>query len=487
MYLVTVRKMNQNDSGVRSSWLFIAPFLIATGTLSAAQAEAPARPIAADRVTEPSLPYVVKASDTLIHLSRELLVGGYSWNDVARYNRLKNPNLIFPDQKIDIPLRFLRFSAAGGKVISAEGNATLNGSAVQPGTVINAGGQLKTGANSSMVIEVGDGSRIKVLPNSLAEVVTNRSYTMRDASASGSTNWFSGLMRLSTGALEALAAKSVNRATPLQVETPTSLVGVRGTKFRVAYDDPIGKSARTEVIEGNVRTDNPAQQTGADLPSGTGAVVRPTEREIRVVQLLAAPDLTTVPAEILKPVGAWPMPVLAGAQAYRVQVASDESFNNVVRDLKVSTGNVDLASLANGNWFARVRGIDAQGLEGFDTIKLVVVKDGQWRAVNSSMALVNGRAILRWSSQQSNGQPMPVSGYSAVLARNQALTQVVSSAEGSTSQLDLGNLQPGVYFIRLRSKPRGEAGMDSETYRLEVSTNWGSSVFELLSALQPLN
>lgn len=459
----------------------VATFLIAPCALAIAQVSATA---AAPRVIEPSLPYVVKSSDKLIRLSRDLLVSGHTWSDVASYNQLKDPNVIFPGQKIDIPLRFLKSTAAGGKVISAEGDVTLGGNPMQPGATIGDGSQLKTGANSSAVIEMGDGSRIKILPNSLAEVVTNRSYAMRDASASGSTTWFSGLLRLSAGTLEALASKNIKRATPLQIETPTSLVGVRGTEFRVAFDDPASKSARTEVVEGAVRTDNPAQQVGADLITGTGAVVKPAEREIRVVTLLPAPDMGSVPGEILKPAGVWPMPMLAGAQAYRVQVASDDKFDRIVRDLKVLTGSADLATLANGNWFARVRGIDAQGLEGFDTVKLIAVKDGEWRVSYSSMALINGKALLSWAGQQTNGQPMPESGYTAVLARDQALTQVVSRTEGSAAQLDLGDLKPGVYFVRLRSKPAAGTGMDSETYRLEISGNWGYSVFEQLSALQ---
>ena len=479
---VTAKTNLQNYSTVVGIGVLSATFLMAQ--VSFVHAQTSGASLVPVRVTEPSLPYTVKASDKLIRLSRDLLVSGTSWNDVARYNQLKNPNVIFPGQKIDIPLRFLKYTSAGGKVISAEGDVTLDGRPMQPGASINDGSQVKTGANSSAVVEMGDGSRIKVLPNSVAEVLTNRNYAMRDASASGSTNWFSGLMRLGSGTLEALAGKLVNRATPLQIQTATSTVGVRGTEFRVAFDDPIGRSARTEVVEGNVRTDNPAQQVGADLVTGTGAVVRPDDREIRVVALLPAPDLGATPGEILKPAGAWPMPVLAGAQAFRVQVASDEKFDRIVRDLKISSGSADLATLANGSWFARVRGIDSQGLEGFDTVKLISVKDGQWRVSYSSITLVNGKAMLSWTGQQSNGQPMPASGYTAVLARDLALTQVIASVENSSPLLDLGDLKPGVYYIRLRSKPAAGAGMDSETYRLEISGNWGFSVFEQLSALQ---
>ena len=460
----------------------VATFLIAFGSINPSISQA--QPDAKNRTLEPSLPYVVQPSDKLIRLSRDMLVSPQAWNEVARYNQLKNPDLIMPGQKIDIPLRLLKSTAAGGKVISAEGDVTLGGNAVLPGAAIVDGSRVKTGANSSAVLELGDGSRIKVLPNSLADVVTNRNYVMRSTTAGGSTNWFSGLMRLATGTLEALASKVSQRATPLQIETPTSLVGVRGTEFRVAFDDPASNSARTEVIEGKVRADNPAQQVGADLPTGTGAVVKPLEREIKVVVLLPAPDLSNIPAEILKPPGNWPMPAVIGATAYRVQVASDDKFDKIVRDLKVTSDSADLASLANGNWFARVRGIDGVGLEGFDTVKLITVKDGQWRVSYSSMSLVNGKTVLSWIGQQASGQAMTGSSYSALLARDEALTQgpVTIAGTGSAPRLDLGDLKPGVYFIRLQSN----SGMSSDIYRFEIPVTWGKSVFDQTSSLQPV-
>ncbi|MES2414882.1 MAG: FecR domain-containing protein [Pseudomonadota bacterium] len=441
------------------------------------------------RVLEPSLPYVVKPSDKLIRLSREMLTGPQAWAAVAAYNQLKDPDMIFPGQKLDIPLRYLKYKPAGGKIISADGDVTMGGNALQPGAAIVDGSQVKTGANSSAIIELGDGSRIKLLPNTLAQVVTNRDYAMRDSSASGSTNWFSGLLRLAAGTLEAVATKDAKRATPLQVETATSLIGVRGTEFRVAFDDPASASARTEVVEGKVRTDNPAQGVGADMPTGTGAVVKPAEREIKVVNLLPPPDLSNIPGEVLKPQGSWAMPVLAGAAAYRVQVSDGERFDRIVRDLKVTGVTADLSSLANGNWFARVRGIDPAGLEGFDTVKLIAVKDGQWKVSYSSMSIVGGRTVLGWIGQQSNGQPMAEGTYSALVARDEALSQVVSNSDtavaGRGPRLDLGNLQPGVYFIRLSSKAT-QGPTNSEIYRFEIPANWGKSVFDLTSSLQPV-
>ena len=465
-----------------------ATLLIVSAVCLSALAQMPAPLGSAGK--EPSLTYSVRPSDSVIKIGREILNNQKSWPEIAKFNQLKDPNVIAAGQKLQIPLRFLKSTPASGKVISAEGDVSLGGSAVQTGTALADGAKIKTGTNSSVVIELGDGSRIKVLPNSLAEVVTNRDYAMRDASQSGSTNWFSGLMRLTEGALEALASKTANRATPLQIETPTSVVGVRGTEFRVAFNDPLGKAARTEVIEGKVRADNPAQASGADLPMGTGAVLKPTEKQVKVVVLLPAPDLSAIPSDVVKPQGSWPMPALAGASGYHVQVASDEQFDKIVRDFIVSGNSgssANLASLPNGSWFARVRGIDTVGLEGFNSVKLIAIKDSppsEWRVTYSNMGVVNGKTVLSWDGLQAGGQAMTSSNYSATVASDAALTQSVVTVQGNDGKASvvLGDLKPGVYFIRLQNA----AGLRSEIYRFELSGNWAQTVFDQAYVLQTL-
>ena len=143
---------------------------------------------------------------------------------------------------------------------------------------------------------------------------------------------------------------------------------------------------------------------------------------------------------------------------------------------------IDLTSLPNGNWFARVRGIDAVGLEGFNSVKLIAVKDGEWRVTYSTLSLVDSKTVLTWNGQQSGGQAMADSGYSAVLASDAALTQALVTIRGTDQKpsLVLGDLKPGVYYIRLQNA----AGLRSQTYRFELSGNWALTVFDQASALQ---
>lgn len=449
---------------------------------------------------EPSLVYTVQSQDKLILLSNTLLNQPQAWADVAKYNGLKNPNVIYMGQKLDIPLRFLKTKASSGQVVSTSGDVSTGGLRAVAGTAIQEGQQFKLGANSTAVLELGDGSRIKLLPNSVAEVVSNRDYAMRDTSKSGSTNWFSGLMRLTSGALEAIAAKRVNRATDLRIETPTSTLGVRGTEFRVAFDDPATLSARTEVLEGLVRADSSAQASGADLPMGTGAVVKPQEKSIKVVMLLPGPDLESMANDVFQPLANLSLPALPGAANYRVVIATDEKFDNMVRDLKVPVGSpADLSGLANGSYFAMVRGIDGIGLEGFNSIKLISVRDAPVVAIQDApvidpwqpggnkminLSAVDGKTFVSWN--ESPGEQIIGMRYVAMLGKDANLKDASTSAETTERKLDLGVLQPGTYFIRLRFTPAGGKATESALYRFTLSDNWSQTVFSVFGGLQLL-
>jgi LysM repeat protein len=96
----------------------LATVLLCTGASVWAQTS----PAAA---AEPSLPYTVKAKDKLIVLSKSLLVDAGSWSEVARFNQLKNPDVIASGQVIKIPLRLLKPLLANGKVINIEGDVKM--------------------------------------------------------------------------------------------------------------------------------------------------------------------------------------------------------------------------------------------------------------------------------------------------------------------------------------------------------------------------
>lgn len=410
---------------------------------------APQPVAAADR--EPVFLYTVRKGDELIKMSAESFASPDDWKEIVTLNKMKDPNAIQPGQILKIPTRLMKLFPLNATLVSASGDVQLGGTKVDVGTAVPEGSKLQTGRNSSAVLELADGSRVTMLPNTLAELTTSRSYGLRgDTAASGSTNWFSGLMRLSTGVLETLASKNVKRNSPLQIETPTSLVGVRGTQFRVAFDDPVSQNARTEVLEGNVRADNPAQGSGTDLPQGKGSIFNAAVKAIAVVDLPKAPDLSRVPDLIFKPQALWPMPATTSYKTFRAQIAGDQNFDKIVRDVLVKGGNADFADLPNGQWFARVRSIRDDGIEGYDTVKLVQVMippqpgqpPQQWTITGDVLEMMDGKQVLRFGHTGLDITHAVVASVKLARAPFTRVGRAVFKGDVQDIRIELGALDP---------------------------------------------
>ncbi len=448
-------------------------------------------------MTEPFISYTVQKGDSLQALTRSLLLQSSQWGQVAQLNGLKNPNLLQPGQVIAIPKSLLNFGsqpriATPGKVLSAEGDVQLNGQAVKVGDAVPEGAKLQTGPNSSAVMQLGDGSRVQLMPKTLAEVSVQHSYALRDPASSASTNWFSGTIRLLQGVLETVADKKANRATPLQVTTPTSIVGVRGTHFRVAYEDPASQSARTEVLEGNVRTDITAQKVGSNLGGGFGAAVKPQDRAVNVVALLAAPAAQSTTqvvrdgsAKALYTVGA-----VAGAALYRAQLAADDKFTQIRGDFKSAGPEFDVASLPNGTYFARVRGVDPANIEGFDSLALLTLVAAPvklvWPGEIATGAFVTSvpSGLLLKVYNQSVDWPQSLA---VQVARDAAFTQDLQTValEANGTVLLSGITAGSLRYVRFATTA-SQAAYTSGIYTLELPGNWGTTVLSVAQALKPV-
>jgi len=472
----------------------IALTLVAIGGLSPAtvRAEPPGPAI------EPSLPYTVQPADRLITLARELLADPRAWPEVARFNRMADPDRIRPGQRVLIPLRLLKHRPAPGRLLAVTGEVLLGERAAVAGADVAEGDRLRTGANSSAVLRMADGTVVKLLPTTLAEVASQRDYLMRDPGASIATTWYSGAMRILQGALETHAHPDSRRAEPMRVIVPTSVIGVRGTVFRVAYDEAGGRLTRAEVTAGQVRADNTVQRTGADLPAGTGAVLDPARPQVRAVPLLAAPDLSALPAALSRPATAWPLPplgALPGAVAWRVQVAGDPQFNTIVRDRRVDgSAALDLADLPDGTWLLRVRGVDAEGLEGFDAVTRVTLAPAppppppapRLRLLSSALSLQGGSNLLRWNVERDDGQPLKVAAWRLVIARDTDLRQDRREWTGSEPAATLPLLPPGSrWHARLAARLADGTELAGLPLRLLVPAQWGTTVFDSSAPLQP--
>jgi hypothetical protein len=452
------------------------------------------------RPTEPFISYTVKPGDKLLVVSRTLLADPKQWNALARLNGLKDPNVILPGQVIDVPRSMINFAnqpklSTGGMLLSANGTVTVNGAPAQAGAAIAEGAQVQTAAGSSAVVKLSDGSTVQLMPRSLAQVVSSHGYAMKDPSSSISTTWFSGAIRLVEGVIDVAANKLAQRKDPMSVTTPTSNIGIRGTQFRVAYEDPASRTARTEVLEGRVRADNPAQAVGADVAGGFGVAVKPNEREIKVVALLPALPESALPARVERAreggAAAWAVGPLAGAEGYRAELAQDSAFTQIVFDTKSTSRSINLAAAPDGNYFARVRGVDASGIEGYNAVRQIQIAATPvsliWlREIGvAAMADYLPEGLLLRSNITAPDTPRNLQ---VQIAQDAAMSQGLQSLSlDASGHVLLKDIKAGERrFVRfIGTNAQGVQGT-SPVLLLELPANWGTTVFGLTSALQPV-
>lgn len=421
---------------------------------------------------EPTVLYTVEPQDTLIGLSRQLLVNPAAWPEVARLNRLPDPNRITPGQGLQVPTRLLRSAEQPALLLSGEGDVLIDGQPAQAGAQLKPGQRLSTAAASSAVLQLGDGSRVKLLPQSDTALSEHRRFELKAAAASPGTEAPEGVfatsMRLVRGTLELLASK-LPRAKPLEVSTPTAVIGVRGTDYRVRHDDQAGAVAtRTEVLSGRVRADaQGAAEVGRDLSAGEGAALREGERRPRVAPLPAAPSLQAMPRLFERPLVRFKLADEPGP--LRVQVAADAAFNRVLRDESVPAGGeVRLAGLPDGTWHLRARRVGAEGLEGPDTQVAWVLKARPEPPLPASPPLkgkvMAGEVSLSWARNPDAATER------LEVARDAAFEQIVARQDGLSSGSTRVRIdQPGTYHWRLGSvRADGDRGPWSDARSFEA-------------------
>jgi hypothetical protein len=452
---------------------------------------------------EPFISYTIQKGDTLQGLASNLLADPKKWNELAKRNGLKNPNLIIPNAVLDVPQSMINFAnqpklATNGVLTSANGNVSINGAPAQAGALVPEGASIQTGVGSSAILKMSDGSSVQLMPRTLGQVTQQHGYAMKDPASSISTTWFSGAFRLIEGLLDVAAEQAAKRKEPFRVITPTSNIGVRGTQFRVAHDDPSNQSTRVEVQEGKVRAEVMAQNVGAQLDGGFGTRMMPSDREVKRIALLPALPQSALPERVERArdgaQALWTVAALSGAAAYRAELAQDPSFARIIFDTKSISNAIDLSSAPNGNYYARVRGIDALGIEGFNAARRIDVVPAA--ALPVSLIWIREINIAATADYTPNGVVLQVNTSSTdtpkdiqvQIAQDAGMTQGVQTVSLNTSgNVMLPSLQAGQRrFLRFTGTSPQGINATSAVYSLELPADWGTTVLSVSSALQPL-
>ncbi|MBI5258257.1 MAG: FecR domain-containing protein [Burkholderiales bacterium] len=392
--------------------------------------------------------YRIEPGDTLIGIARAQLGPGPGWRALQQLNQVRNPRRLVPGQSLRIPLAWLRVQPVRAEVLHVLGEVRVQRgeAAAEPvaaGAMLATGDTLLAGPEASLALKFADGSRLLVRPGSRV-----RFERLVNIGAAGVPDT---RLRLDAGSLDSRVQPAAGRR--FEITTPTVNLGVRGTEFRTQVE-PQTHHTRVEVLEGAV-----AAAAGPRIEAGFGVVLG-ADAPATPRRLLPAPDLASAPARLERV----PLRLAWGAQpgvaGYRAQVfapAAPDGAERLLLDGRFAEPLARWTDLPDGRYELRVRGVDAQGLEGRDARHAFVLKARPeppfTREPRADARLYGEPTRLSWT------QAAGVASYRLQVARQPDFQAPLADLAGLTGTEHLLALVPGRYHWRLASvRADGDAG-----------------------------
>lgn len=395
-----------------------------------AAAIAPAQP------QNDSIWYVIRRGDTLYGLSRSFLVPERRWEALLRLAAIRDPKRLPVGRKLLIPRTWLRFKVEPARLAGYRGTVSLamSGRTITPsvGIAIVEGAEIATAGNSFATLLLADHSQVVIPSQSRVRV-----RELRRILLTGAIDY---RIDVEQGRLETRVTPIEQPSGRYQIRTPISMTAVRGTEFRVSFEDQ-HRAAATEVLAGTVAFSPSESETGLRLERSFGATLD-REGGSHIERLLAAPDLEEPPALQTKDAVEFRVRKLEGAIRYRAVIASDAGFIDNIAEQFSDDGAFALADTPNGNLFVRVSAIAASGLEGMAQSYSF---QRRLASIRGSVEPVDDGYRFRWA-----GAGGGVRRYRFQLRRDTPQGALVVDEVALTSDaLTLRRLKAGVYYWRV--------------------------------------
>jgi hypothetical protein len=294
----------------------------------------------------------LKAGESPFTLARDYLSSPYSYSAILKVNGIANARRIPVGTMIRLPRHLLAYRSAGLRVEAFSGEVTIDGRPAARGMAVPEGAKIRTGSMGFVSLRGSDGSVVTMPTNTQAQLVRARIYKLDDLKDIE--------FRVLEGRGEA-QVPGLRARERYKIGTPKAVTAVRGTVFRVGYDDKGGRSV-VEVVEGAVSTAAGGQDALTAAGFGIAATatgLSPQER------LLPAPEIVQPGAVQTQPMLSFDIALPDTAVGIRTQIARDAGFADIIGE-QVSNGGqgATFSDIGDGRYFVRARAISGSGIEG---------------------------------------------------------------------------------------------------------------------------
>ncbi len=310
-------------------------------------------------MTETPLQYLVKRGDTLIDLARDYLRTRGDYRQLQRDNAIANPRRIPVGRTLDIDPTLLRTRSDPARLESFRGDVRILRASqsvpLQQGTTLLEGDVVATGAGAFARLSFSDGSHTVIPSNSRVRLDRLRRFVINDAA--------DHRLVIDQGRAQSRVTTRPRPGT-FRVTTPTAISAVRGTDFRVAYDERSGISS-TGVLDGRVAVASSGNDSGYLFEPGLGAITRQGQDGVVAVTLLSAPVMDDASTLQTGKSLRFQTTAPVGTAIVRGWIGAEAGMLDPVSEIEAPAGQaLTLTDLAEGQWFLRLSAVSPEGVEG---------------------------------------------------------------------------------------------------------------------------
>jgi hypothetical protein len=401
--------------------------------------------------------YSTRPGDTLWDLTEKYAKSLGYVEAIRKHNGVEKPTRMKPGTQLRIPVRWLKVQPVSATVAVVAGEAWI----IRAGATdkirlggseqLSLGDVIETGADGNVVVEFADESKLVIRGDTRVG--------MDRLSAYGDTGMVDSGVRLQRGRANIRVTPTKGPGTRFQIRTPAAVSTVRGTRFRVAVEAD-GSTTRTEVTAGVV--DVSADERMRRIPERFGVIASQGESLGRPVKLLPRADVSAIPAVIERVPVKLDWTDIPGAETYRVQVSESSDFEALLVDRTTTTSAVAFDVAVDGEYVLRLRGIDADSLEGLDVDHRFTLNAYPVPPITIKPQLEETVRIAQPEFQWT--EPQNVDSYIFQLAGDAGFTDLIVDTETSgTTFTPVALLEEGTYFWHLAVKDKsGETGPFSD-------------------------
>ena len=389
----------------------------------------------------------VEPGDTIIGLCDRLLEDPRQYRRIVKINRLANPDRIFPDQVLKIPVGLLKGVPLEAAVTFAKGDVEVRAGKEGPfrklpaGTPVGEGSTLRTGPESGVEISYNDNAIFLLRQDSQATIGRARGKT--------GGNFLHQLILQAGRSLSRVRA-ATGKGLRFEIRTPSAETGARGTEFRVSIDGD--GDTRVEVLEGT--TDVAAMKKTLPVHENEGTLVREGRPPIPPRRLLPPPPVLE-PRQTYKSIPfSLSFGPVEGAVAFRILLARDRDGKDIVKEEAIKpSGSFRAGEVDDGTYFLRAVSVDEIGLEGSsDPFPVVVRTNPQPPFVQSPVEGAEYRErtpMLSWLKVRDAAR------YHLQIAEDNAFSRIVEEKDDLRGESHpTGPLEYERYYSRIRSIAR---------------------------------